>query len=106
MPKKRLAILCLYLVAIFAVPRLLDAQTQPAAPHAGKESVRSKSLLDMYRDGGWVMHVIAACSIGTIAVMTYCVLQINRRKLLPAQVVSQLNQQLSERDLNAAFHLR
>jgi biopolymer transport protein ExbB len=105
MPKKRLAILCFYLLAIFAVPRLLDAQTTPAAASAGKHEMHSKSLLDMYRDGGWVMHIIAACSIGTIAVMTFCVLQINRRKLLPTHVVAELNRQMADRDLNAAFHL-
>ena len=103
MPKKRLAILCFYLIAIFALPHLL-AQTAPAPAPPGKPAMHSKSLLDMYRDGGWVMHIIAACSIGTIAVMTFCVLQVNRRKLMPNNIVAQLNRQMAERDLDAAFH--
>jgi len=106
MPKQRIAILCVYFLAVLVVPRLLDAQTAPdPAAHAVPPAVHSKSLLDMYHDGGWVMHIIALCSVGTIAIVTFCVLQINRRKLLPGHLVTQLNQQMAARDLNAAFHI-
>lgn len=106
MTKVRLALFCLYLVVSLAVPSMLRAQSAPAAPTApGKHLAHSKSLLDMYRDGGWVMHIIAACSVGTIAILAYCVTQINRRKFLPTNVVNSLNRHMAERDLNAAFHL-
>ena len=113
MTKLRLALLCLYLLVCLCVPSFIQAQTPaPAAatPAAaagapGGKMVHSKSLLDMYHDGGWVMHLIAACSVGTIAVMVFCILQINRGKFMPTQVVNSLNRQMAERDLNAAFHL-
>lgn len=105
MSKTRIALFCLYALALFAVPALLPAQT-PAAPAPITEApTHTKSLLDLYKEGGWVMHLIAVCSIGTIAVSVFCILQINRRKIVPASLVTTLNRHMADRDLNSAFHL-
>lgn len=63
----------------------------------------SKSLLDLYREGGPVMHLIALCSIATLALGTYCGIMYRKGKLMPAAVVDHLNSLIAQRDLPAAF---
>lgn len=62
-----------------------------------------KSLLDLYREGGPVMHLIALCSIATLALGAYCAIMYRRGKLMPPQVVNHLNNLISQRDLPAAY---
>ena len=74
----------------------------PMSAHAmGVES--SKSLLDLYREGGPVMHLIALCSIATLALGAYCGIMYRKGKLMPAPVVDHLNGLIAQRDLTAAF---
>ncbi|MEI6072846.1 MAG: MotA/TolQ/ExbB proton channel family protein [Verrucomicrobiae bacterium] len=65
--------------------------------------VSDKSLLDLYRDGGPIMHLIALCSVAVVALGTYCVIMFRKGKLMPAQVVSRLNNLIARRDLPAAY---
>ena len=47
---------------------------------AGASEVEtSKSLLDLYREGGPVMHIIALCSVATLALGVYCAMSTARR---------------------------
>ncbi|MEM6821442.1 MAG: MotA/TolQ/ExbB proton channel family protein [Verrucomicrobiota bacterium] len=62
-----------------------------------------QSLLDLYLQGGLLMHVIALCSIGTIAVAAYCGIQINKGKMAPQSLISELNNKMAQRDLEGAF---
>ncbi len=92
---------CLLAVAAAAALAQPAPQAEPAAkaPPAPTE----QTLWDLYLIGGPLMHFIAAASLGTIAVAAYCIIQINRRKMLPAEVVAQTNKLLSERDVDGAF---
>lgn len=61
-----------------------------------------KSLLDLYQEGGPVMHIIALCSIVTAALGGYCALTYRKKKLLPPAAVARLEELISQRDLSAA----
>lgn len=63
----------------------------------------NKSLLDLYRDGGPIMHLIALCSVSVVALGAYCVVMFRKGKLMPPNVVSHLNSLMSQRDLQAAY---
>lgn len=70
---------------------------------AGAMEVEShKSLLDLYREGGPVMHVIALCSVATVALGVYCGLMYRRGRIMPAGLVAHLNDLLARRDLPTA----
>ncbi|HEY5706390.1 MAG TPA: MotA/TolQ/ExbB proton channel family protein [Terrimicrobiaceae bacterium] len=62
-----------------------------------------KSLLDLYREGGPVMHIIALCSVVTLALGTYCGIMYRKAKMMPANVVAHLNHLVSRRDLASAY---
>ncbi|HEY5813911.1 MAG TPA: MotA/TolQ/ExbB proton channel family protein [Terrimicrobiaceae bacterium] len=67
------------------------------------ELERVKSLLDLYREGGPVMHVIALCSVATLALGTYCAIMYRKAKMMPEHVVAHLNQLVARQDLPAAY---
>ena len=50
--------------------------------------VTNKSLLDLYREGGPVMHIIALCSVVTLALGTYCGIMYRKAKMMHASLVS------------------
>lgn len=87
-----------------AIPFSLTAVTLALLTSTASASgpALDKSLLDLYREGGPVMHMIALCSIATIAIALFCQLTQSRKKLLPPPLISQLNAQLARRDLAAA----
>lgn len=68
---------------------------------AGAET--SKSLLDYYHEGGPIMHLIAICSIGTMAVAAYCGVMYRKAKLMPPKVIADLNQLMTQRELPTAY---
>jgi len=68
---------------------------------AGEDS--TKSLLDLYREGGPVMHLVAFCSIAAAALAVYCGVSFRKGRLLPPAVVSSLNELLSSRNLQQAY---
>ncbi len=65
----------------------------------------SKSLLDLYRDGGPIMHLIALCSVSVVALGAYCAVMFRKGKLMPPKVVARLNALMSQRDLQGAYDL-
>jgi biopolymer transport protein ExbB len=71
------------------------------AQAAGAES--SKSLLDLYREGGPIMHLIALCSIATLAIAAYCGVTYRKPKMMPPKVVGDLNALMTERELSTAY---
>ena len=100
-------ILILLAFAAFLLPAIVLAQATPAAPaapEAGPPAVE-KSLLDLFFAGGALMWPILACSIGTIAVGTYCFLQINQKKMMPKTQESAVSQYMQQRDPNGAYQI-
>jgi biopolymer transport protein ExbB len=83
------------ILILFAIGLPLSAQA------AGPET--SKSLLDLYREGGPIMHLIALCSVGTLALAAYCAVTYRKAKLLPAKVISDLNHLMTDRELPTAY---
>jgi biopolymer transport protein ExbB len=65
--------------------------------------VHTKTLLDLYREGGSVMHLIALCSVTALALAVYCGISLRKIKMLPPLLVSELNQLLSQKDLPQAY---
>ncbi len=76
---------------------------EPAATPPPPPAVAEKSLLDLYAQGGLLMHFILVCSMGTITVGIYCALQINRRKMQPAAHIGALTQFMQSRDVGGAY---
>jgi len=84
----------LFLAALLAV---LSPSTASAA---GVET--NKSLLDLYREGGPIMHLIALCSVAVVALGSYCFMMFRKSKLMPPSVVNELDDLMGQRDLAAA----
>lgn len=94
----------LFAMSMFIAPRVANAQesTPPAAEQAHHGD---KSLLDLYKEGGWVMNMIAATSIGMLAVLAYCIVRINAKKMIPSELQSSLQDALSKQDVEAALRI-
>lgn len=71
-------------------------------PPAGEQT---KSLLDVYKSGGPMMHILALMFIGTVATAAYCFLQVSAGKMVPKQLVDSVNRTMAERDINNAYSL-
>ncbi|MFZ4588767.1 MAG: MotA/TolQ/ExbB proton channel family protein [Terrimicrobiaceae bacterium] len=76
----------------------------PDSAHAMGVS-SDKSLLDLYKEGGVVMHMIAVCSVAVTSIGAYCALMFRKKKLMPPALVEQLNSFMAQRDLQSAYAL-
>ena len=100
LPVLGLLLLPLVMPAVHAQPTTVEKITAKEKAHN-----KDKSLLDMYRDGGPVMHLIALCSVGMIALSGFCAVSYRKGKLMPDALVAPLNQLMSQRDVAGAFQL-
>lgn len=109
--RRWLAAIAFVAIALWTAGFLTSAFAQdevppPTDPAPVEEAgVESKSALDIYRDGGWFMHVLLVCSIGTIAVVVYCFVQITPKKMAPKALVDQVNGCMAAKDVNTAYQL-
>ncbi|MEM6601786.1 MAG: MotA/TolQ/ExbB proton channel family protein [Verrucomicrobiota bacterium] len=94
---------CIFIITPGTLSAQTDSIPQEVVEEAMQAQGKDKSLLDVYLQGGWMMHVIALCSLGTIAVSVYCALQIKKDKLAPKLLVGQLNHLMANRDIQGAF---
>jgi len=101
MKKTHRNLLLLALLALLAV-FTLDAQAQDTGEKS-KAPPKDKTLLDLYKTGGFLMHPILLCSIGTIAVGVFCFIQINTKKMMPKGQIDALTGMMQQRDATAAF---
>ncbi|MEI8293272.1 MAG: MotA/TolQ/ExbB proton channel family protein [bacterium] len=78
-----------------------------ATPHSAHAMgvASDKSLMDLYREGGPIMHIIALCSVAVSSVGGYCAFMFRKNKLMPPALVSQLNVFMAQRDLQGAYSL-
>lgn len=86
-------------IFIFASTVLLFTSSTASAV----EVTSNKSLLDLYQEGGPIMHLIALCSVAVMALGTYCFLMFRKAKLMPPLVVNHLNGLMGQRDLQSAY---
>lgn len=96
--------------ALLAAASTLPAQqpaptTQEVVAEKIAHGAKDKSLLDLYSEGGPVMHLIALCSVGMMALAGFCFLNYGKGKLMPATIVAQLSQLMAQRDVAGAFDL-
>ncbi|HVJ46810.1 MAG TPA: MotA/TolQ/ExbB proton channel family protein [Luteolibacter sp.] len=94
--------LALFAMSMFITPRVASAQEEkkPAAAH-----VEDKSMLDLYEEGGWVMHMIALTSVGMLSVLVYCIVRINAKKMIPAGFQASLEKALAKQDVDGAMRI-
>lgn len=90
--------------AVLALPLLLCLMAFPSTAHAMGVS-SDKSLMDLYHEGGPIMHIIAICSVAVTSIGGYCALMFRKKKLMPPALVSQLNNYMAQRDLESAYNL-
>ncbi len=75
------------------------------AEKEGAGTVKEKTLLDLFFTGGPLMYPLLLCSIGTLGVTVYCVLQIRPAKMLPSGQVEAVGQCMQRRDAGGAYSL-
>ena len=82
---------------------LLSAQEPASVPTPAPELVDSTSLLDLYQQGGWTMHLLLVFSIGTVAVAVFSFLNISSSKMTPKKLVDALTHSMQKKDVSAAY---
>jgi biopolymer transport protein ExbB len=98
--KKLLQILCLGLtVAMLSITAVQAAEGAEKKAH----KTGDKNLLDYYHEGGPLMHVIALCSVLTMALSVYLYLQLSKNKVMPPPLMAQLQTAIGQRNIPAAF---
>lgn len=65
----------------------------------------TRSLLDLYHEGGFVMHVMACCSVIGVALALHCTVMLRKRAMLQSDLIHQLNELVSQKDLNQAYRI-
>ena len=92
-------------VAVFWMIFVAEIPAQEEDAAAVPEVIETKSLGDVYTQGGWIMHVLLVCSIGTIAIVVYCFVQITPKKMVPKNLVESINRTMQKRDIQNAYAL-
>mgnify|MGYP001179599279 CR=1 FL=1 len=64
------------------------ALAQDAAAEEAVPAPKKKTLLDTYKIGGWAMHPLLLCSIAVVGVSILNARSMNRKTLIPADVVA------------------
>ncbi|MDE1170459.1 MAG: MotA/TolQ/ExbB proton channel family protein [Verrucomicrobium sp.] len=72
-----------------------EAAPAPALP-AVPAPAKDRTLLDLYRTGGFVMHPLAAASVAMVAIALYLQLSLSRRALLPPEEEAAFHAYLSQ----------
>lgn len=93
---------CLAFLSMLVLAAPIAAQDEPDAPPP-PELVESTSLLDLYQQGGWTMHVLLVFSVGTVAVAAYCFASISAKKMSPKSIIDSLTHSMQKRDVGAAY---
>jgi biopolymer transport protein ExbB len=104
-PRHLIRLLLPAALALVAIGSAWAQEETPATLPPGPPPAVEKSLLDLFNDGGPLMWPILLCSVGTIAVGVYCVLQINQKKMMPRPLVDGVSQAMQRHDANAAYEL-
>ncbi len=88
-----------------AAPLVLAALALAPSTASAAAVVSDKSLLDLYREGGPIMHLIAVCSVAVVALGSYCAIMFRKGRLMPRDIVARLDGLIAQRDLPAAYRL-
>ena len=77
-----------------------EAKAAPALAHQ-----KDKTLLDSFLAGGPLMWPILLCSIGTLAVASYCFLNIQGKKMMPQGQVESVGTSMRQLDPSSAYQV-
>tara|TARA_R110002096_G_scaffold292391_1_gene486901 strand:+ start:7584 stop:8348 length:765 start_codon:yes stop_codon:yes gene_type:complete len=92
-------ILATLLLAV--IPILAQAQERVTE----SEVETTKTLIDYYKSGGPVMHVLLVGSVITIALTVYCFIAVNPGRMVPKRLVESTNRAMAQRDIQNAYSL-
>lgn len=81
--------------ALFLLPTIASA----AAPAGGKK----QTLMDVYKEGGWVMHFLLACSVAMVWLIIDVWMRTNRKKMTPPSDVATARQAFLAGDYVGAY---
>ncbi len=95
--------LVLFTMSMFVTPRIANGQEAPKPAAAAHSS--NKSLLDLYAEGGWVMHMIALSSIGMLSTLVFCIVRIRGKQMIPADLVASLETAMAKQDVEGALRI-
>ncbi len=87
---------------------MMTVASLPAAegePPPMDDPVETTTLLSVYKAGGWMMHVLLVCSVGTIAVVVYCFVQVAPKKMCPSGLNDTLVRHMQQHDVTNAYAL-
>lgn len=91
-------------LVLFAAPVCAqDSAATPPPPPPPAET--TTSLLDLYNQGGWTMHLLLLSSIGTVGVAVYCFTQVTQSKMVPKPLVDTLTGSMQKRDVGGAYQM-
>jgi len=80
------------------------ADTAPAtAPTSTAAPAKDRTLLDLYRTGGLVMHPLAAMSVALIVIAVWLQLALTKGKLMPPEELAAYSGFLSQRQVEEAY---
>jgi len=89
-----------------ATASIAYAQDTPAAePPPGPVEVANTSLLDLYQQGGWTMHLLLLFSVGTVGVAVYCFTQVTQARMVPKPLLDTLTSSMQKRDVGGAYQI-
>lgn len=89
------------ITALLTVSPLVAQNESPTPPPP--EVVETTSLLDLYQQGGWTMHILLLFSVGTVAVASYCFASISAKKMSPKPIIDTLTNAMQKRDVGTAY---
>ena len=91
--------------AVFLGASLAVAAVMLPSSASAMGASSDKSLLDLYKEGGPIMHLILLCSIAVTSLGAYCAMTFRRAKMMPAELTTNLENLMAQRDLPSAYQL-
>lgn len=82
---------------------LLAPMTAFAAAEGGHAAPKKESLIDVYLQGGWVMHILLVCSIAMVWLIIDIWLRTNRPKMTPPEDVATAQDRFRAGDYVGAY---
>ncbi len=92
-------------IALTAAGAAVAQTAAPAEPAKPAEMVHKKTLIDLIRSGGWAMWPLGACSFAMVAMAALNGQRIRRSKLIPPNVVAQMEAAARGQDLQKILDL-
>jgi biopolymer transport protein ExbB len=97
---RHLTLLALATLLFLAAPVCAQDAAPPPPP-----AETTTSLLDLYQQGGWTMHLLLLFSVGTVAVAVYCFTQVTASRMVPKPLVDTLTGSMQKRDVGGAYQM-